>query len=58
MDRQDRSDLFEQLVILRRVYHLCSRFDSQPVMTVETAIAEAERLMHALRAPSLAARPA
>ena len=50
MDRRERSDLLECLVIYRRIYHLRSDYDAQPILTVAAAIAHATTLLGALPA--------
>ena len=50
MDRQERNDLLDRLVIYRRAYALRGRYDSEPVLTVEAAIAYAERVKRTARA--------
>ena len=50
MDRRERDDFLERLVIYRRAYVLRSRYDSEPVLTVEAAIAYCERTMRTARA--------
>ena len=49
MDRKERNDLLERLVIYRRAYALRGRYDSEPVLTVEAAIAYAERTKRTAR---------
>ena len=48
MDRQERSDLLERLVVYRRVYHLRSDYDTQPILTVAAAMAWATTLFGTL----------
>jgi hypothetical protein len=48
MDRRERSDLLERLVVYRRVYHLRSAYDAEPVLTVAAAITHAMTLFAAL----------
>ena len=55
MHRRERSDLLERLVVLRRVYHLRSDYDTRPLLSVRAAIAHGERLMRAGRVVSGAA---
>ena len=50
MDRRERNDLLERLVSYRRAYALRGRYDSEPVLTVEAAIAYAERTKRTARA--------
>jgi hypothetical protein len=50
MDRRERNDFLEQLVIYRRAYAFRSRYDSEPVLSVKAAIAYAERTKRAARA--------
>jgi hypothetical protein len=50
MDRRERNDFLERLVIYRRAYALRSRYDSEPVLSVKAAIAYAERTKRAARA--------
>jgi len=50
MDRRERNDFLERLVIYRRAYALRSRYDSEPVLSVKAAIAYAKRTMRAARA--------
>ena len=49
MDRRERSDLLERLVVYRRVYHLRSDYDAKPLMPVRAAIAHGQRVMRAAR---------
>ena len=51
MDRQERSDLLERLVVYRRVYHLRSDYDAQPILTVAAAMAWATTLFGTLTTP-------
>jgi hypothetical protein len=50
MDRRERNDFLERLVIYRRAYPLRSLYDSEPVLSVKAAIAYAERTKRAARA--------
>ncbi|MEA2651585.1 MAG: hypothetical protein QOI85_1306 [Chloroflexota bacterium] len=50
MDRRERNDLLERLVIYRRAYALRSQYDSDSVLSVKAAIAYAERAKRAARA--------
>ena len=50
MDRRERNDFLERLVIFRRAYGLRSRFDSEPVLSIKAAIAFGERIMRTARA--------
>lgn len=52
MDRRDRSNLLERLVVLRRVYALRSDYDRKPLLGIRAAIADAERSMRAARLAS------
>ena len=54
MDRQERRDLLERLVVYRRVYHLRSDYDSKPVLTVAAAVAYGEQLAKAGRIAAIA----
>jgi hypothetical protein len=56
MDRRERSNLLERLVVYRRVYHLRSDDDSKPILTVEAAVAYGEQLMHTSRTATQAIR--
>jgi hypothetical protein len=47
MDRRERNDFLERLVIYRRAYALRSPYDSEPVLSVKAAIAYAERTKRA-----------
>lgn len=47
MDRRERSDMLEQLVAYRHVYHLRSDFDAKPVLSVAAAVSYGELLMRA-----------
>jgi hypothetical protein len=58
MDRLERNDLLERLVIYRRAYALRSRYDSEPVLSVKAAIAYGERTMRTARAIDATARAA
>jgi hypothetical protein len=58
MDRKERNDLLERLVIYRRAYALRGRYDSEPILTVEAAIAYAERTKRTLRVIDPTAYPA
>jgi len=58
MDRRERNDLLERLVIYRRAYALRSRYDSEPVLTIEAAIAYGERAKRTARAIHATARVA
>jgi hypothetical protein len=49
MDRRERNDFLERLVIYRRAYALRSEYDSEPVLSVKAAIAYAQRTMRAAR---------
>jgi hypothetical protein len=49
MDRRERSDLLERLVVYRRVYHLRSDYDARPLLSVRAAMAHGERMMRASR---------
>ncbi len=49
MDRKARNDLLERLVSYRRAYAVRGSYDSEPVLTVEEAIAFGERLMRSAR---------
>jgi hypothetical protein len=55
MDRRQRSDLLERLVVYRRVYHLRSDYDTRPILTVIEAMAYAEQIMTAAPASTPAA---
>ena len=50
MDRRERSNLLERLMVYRRVYHLRSDYDAKPVLTVAAAMAHATTLLGALTA--------
>ena len=50
MDRRERNDFLDRLVIYRRAYALRSRYDSEPVLSVKAAVAYGERTMHKARA--------
>jgi hypothetical protein len=52
MDRRDRSDLLERLVVYRRVYHLRSDYDARPLLSVRAAMAHGERILRAARLAS------
>jgi hypothetical protein len=54
MDRRERSDLLERLVVYRRVYHLRSDYDAQPILTVAAAMAHATTLLAALTTKRIA----
>ena len=56
MDRRERNDLLERLVIYRRDYALRSQYDSEPVLSVRAAIAKAERTMRTARTIEATAR--
>lgn len=58
MDRRERTDFLERLVIYRRAYALRSRYDSEPVLTVKAAVAHGERTMRTARAIDATARVA
>lgn len=47
MDRRERNDLLERLVVYRRVYHLRSDYDAKPVLTVAAAMTHATTLLGA-----------
>ena len=50
MDRRERNDFLERLVIYRRAYALRSQYDSEPLLSVKAAIAYGERTMRSARA--------
>ena len=50
MDRRERNDFLERLMIYRRAYALRGPYDSEPVLSVKAAIAYAERAKRVLRA--------
>lgn len=52
MDRRERRELFERLLVFRSAYRLRGDYDARPAMPVEAAIAWAERLLGALNTPS------
>lgn len=55
MDRRERRELLERLVVLRRVYDMRSDYDRRSVLTVRATIAHGERLMRMARvAPTTA----
>ena len=56
MDRRERNDFLERLVIYRRAYALRSQYDSEPVLSVRAAIAKAERAMRTARTIEATAR--
>jgi len=58
MDRRERNDFLERLVIFRRAYALRSQFDSEPVLSIKAAIAFGERIMRAARVIDATARVA
>ena len=55
MDRRERNDFLEQLMIYRRAYALRGPYDSEPVLSVKAAIAYAKRTMRAARTTDAAA---
>lgn len=55
MDRRERRELLERLVVLRRVYGLRSGYDRRPLLSVRAAIAHGERLMRDARLASTTA---
>lgn len=58
MDRKERNDSFERLVIYRRAYALRSAYDSEPTLTVKAAIAYGERSKRSARTIDAAAHVA
>ena len=50
MDRRERNDLLERLIVYRRAYALRSRYDSAAVLSVDAAVAYGERTKRAARA--------
>jgi len=56
MDRRERNDLLERLVIYRRAYALRSSYDSEPCLTIDAAIAYGERAKRSARAIDATAR--
>ena len=58
MDRRERNDFLERLVIFRRAYALRSQCDSEPVLSIKAAIAFGERIMRTARAIDATARVA
>jgi hypothetical protein len=49
MDRRERSELLERLVVYRRVYHLRSDYDTRSLQSVPAAVSHGERMMRAAR---------
>jgi hypothetical protein len=57
MNRKDRNDFLERLVVYRRVYHLRSRYDTEPTLSVGAIVALGEQLMRAMHAGAGSGRP-
>jgi hypothetical protein len=45
MNRKERNDFLEQLVVYRRVYHLRSGYDTESTLSVGAIVALGELLM-------------
>ena len=50
MNRKERNDFLERLVVYRRVYHLRSDYDTESTISVGAIVALGEQLMNAKQA--------
>jgi hypothetical protein len=50
MNRKDRNDFLERLMVYRRVYHLRGPYDTEPTLSVGAIVALGEQLMRAMHA--------
>jgi hypothetical protein len=57
MNRKDRNEFLERLVVYRRVYHLRSSYDTEPTLSVGAIVALGEHLMRAMHAGAGSGRP-
>lgn len=50
MNRKERNDFLERLVVYRRVYHLRSDYDTESTLTLGAIVALGEQLLSAKQA--------
>ena len=57
MNRKERNDFLERLVIYRRVYHLRSGYDTESTLSVGAIVVLGEQLMSSKQAAAGFGRP-
>jgi hypothetical protein len=57
MNRKERNDFLERLMVYRRVYHMRSDYDAESTLTVGAIVALGEQLMRATQAAAGTGRP-